>query len=62
MKLLETEIVEQLRKKEHELGTISTVTLIEVLRGVKEQKITEVKKLLEEGFMVINLDNKIIQI
>lgn len=38
MKLLDTEtIVEQLRKKEHEFGAISIITLIEVLRGVKEQ-------------------------
>ncbi|MEM2958473.1 MAG: type II toxin-antitoxin system VapC family toxin [Candidatus Jordarchaeaceae archaeon] len=40
---------------------MSIITLIEVLRGVKEQKIPEVKKLLEESFMVINLNNKIVQ-
>ncbi|MEM3594868.1 MAG: hypothetical protein QXS27_09055 [Candidatus Jordarchaeaceae archaeon] len=44
MKLLDTEtIVEQLRKKEYEFRAIPIITLIEALRGVKEQKTPEIK-------------------
>lgn len=34
---------------------------MEVLRGVEEQKRPEVKKLLEESFIIINLNNKIFE-
>nr|MDO8080142.1 hypothetical protein [Candidatus Freyarchaeota archaeon] len=52
MKLLDTEtIVELLRKREHEFGAVSIITLMEVLRVVEIQKRTEVKELLEESFI-----------
>lgn len=34
---------------------------MEVLRGVKSEKRTEVKELLEESFFFINLNNKIVE-
>jgi len=62
MKLLDTDaIVELLRRKRYEAGAISIITLIEVLRGVKAEKRREVKRLLEESFDVLTLDNKVIE-
>ncbi|MEM2322822.1 MAG: type II toxin-antitoxin system VapC family toxin [Candidatus Bathyarchaeia archaeon] len=43
-----------------EPGSISVITLIEVLRGVKPEKRDKVKKLLEESFEVLPLSNEVI--
>ncbi|MEM2815567.1 MAG: PIN domain-containing protein [Candidatus Bathyarchaeia archaeon] len=62
MNLLDTDvIIEMLRKKEYESGAISLITLIEVLRGLKAEKRPEVKRLLEESFTLLNIDNKTIE-
>lgn len=61
MKLLDTDIlIENIRKNVFETGSISVVTLIEVLRGVKPEKRDRVKKLLEESFEVLSLSNEVI--
>jgi predicted nucleic acid-binding protein len=61
MKLLDTDIVlEMLRERRHEVGAISIVTLIEILRGLETGKRTKIKELLEESFSVQGLDNEII--
>lgn len=61
MNILDTDaIIELLRKKTYEAGYISIITLIEVLRGVQDEIRMDVKKLLEESFDMINLDNKVI--
>jgi len=54
-------VIEMLKHKSHSPGTISPLTLLEVLRGVESKKRTRVKHLLEESFSVINLDNSIIE-
>jgi predicted nucleic acid-binding protein len=51
-------VVRFIRRGEVEEGAISVITLIEVLRGVPEEKRGEVKTLLEESFGVLDLDNK----
>jgi len=62
MKVLDTSIVVELvRKRRYEAGAISIITLIEVFRGVKAEKRSEVKKLLEEAFKVLTLDNTVIE-
>ncbi|MFQ6065248.1 MAG: type II toxin-antitoxin system VapC family toxin [Candidatus Bathyarchaeia archaeon] len=62
MNLLDTEIlVELLRERRYEVGVISIITLIEVLRGLKAEKSSEVKGLLEESFNVLTIDNKVIK-
>ena len=62
MNLLDTDIIiELLRKKTHEAGAISIITLIEVLRGPDPRKIPKVKELLEESFTLLNLDNEAIE-
>lgn len=61
MKLLDTSIlVENLRRGVFEPGAISVITLIEVLRGVKQEKRGMVKDLLEESFEVLPLSNEAI--
>ena len=61
MNLLDTSIIiELIREKRYEHGAISVVTLIEVVRGVNEDKTNEIKELLEQSFNLLNLDNKVI--
>ena len=61
MNMLDTDaIIELLRKKRYEAGCFSIVTLVEVLRGIGDESRLEVKKLLEESFDVINIDNKVV--
>ena len=62
MNLLDTDIIiETLQKKEYITGAISPITLIEILRGIETKKRPKVKKLLEESFSLLNIDNKIIE-
>jgi predicted nucleic acid-binding protein len=58
MKLFDTSVlVEQIRKGVFESGAISIMTLIEVLRGVPQGKRERVKRLLEESYEVLGLNN-----
>jgi len=62
MNLLDTDIiVELLRKRKYETGAVSTITLIEVLRGLKPEKSAKVKELIEESFNILTIDNKVIK-
>ncbi len=62
MNLFDTDIIiEMLRKKEYEGGAISPITLIEILRGVEAGKRPKVKRLLEESFTLLSIDNKTIE-
>jgi tRNA(fMet)-specific endonuclease VapC len=62
MNLLDTDVlIEMLREKRHEVGTISTISLIEVLRGIEAKKRPKTKQLLEESFDLLNIDNPIIE-
>jgi len=61
MKLFDTSaLIEQLREGIFERGAISAITLIEVLRGAPEEKRIKVKKLLEEAYNVLGIDNDVI--
>lgn len=61
MNLLDTDIIlELLHEKRHEIGAISIITLIEILRGIEDKKRIKVKDLLEESFSVQRLDNETI--
>jgi predicted nucleic acid-binding protein len=62
LNLLDTNIIiEMLKKKTFSVGAISTITLIEILRGIEPKKRPMAKQLLEESFTVRNLDNRIIE-
>jgi len=61
MNLLDTDVIlEMLRERRHEVGAISIITIIEILRGLESGKRAKVKGLLEESFNVQGLDNEII--
>jgi len=62
MNLLDTDaVIELLHEKKYEVGAISIITLIKVLRGLEAEKRAQIKKLLEESFNVQGLDNEIIE-
>jgi tRNA(fMet)-specific endonuclease VapC len=62
MNLLDTDIIlEMIKEKKHATGAISTITLIEILRGIETKKRPKVKELLEESFNPLNIDNKTIE-
>ena len=62
MNLLDTDtILELLRERRHEVGAISIITLIEILRGLEAGKRAKVKELLEESFNVQGLDDEIVE-
>ncbi|MCW4035585.1 MAG: type II toxin-antitoxin system VapC family toxin [Candidatus Bathyarchaeota archaeon] len=61
MKLLDTDaVIDQLRRREHEPGWISVITLIEVLRGIPEGKRRRAKELIDESYDTLSLDNEAI--
>ncbi|HID18704.1 TPA: type II toxin-antitoxin system VapC family toxin [Candidatus Bathyarchaeota archaeon] len=63
MTLLDTSVIlDLLRKKRYEAGSISVITLIEILGGIGVEKRAKVKELLEESFTVLSLDNKVIEV
>jgi len=62
MSLLDTGVIlDLLRKRRYEAGSISVITLIEILGGIKTEKRAKAKKLLEESFTVLGLDNRVIE-
>jgi len=63
MNLLDTDaVIELLHQKKYEVGAISIITLIEVLRGLEAGKRAQVKRMLEESFKVQGLDNQVIEV
>ena len=62
MNLLDTgAVIDNMEKNNYFTAIISTITLIEVLRGIENQKRLSAKQLLEESFSILNLDNSIIE-
>ncbi|AJB41613.1 MAG: type II toxin-antitoxin system VapC family toxin [Thermofilum sp.] len=60
-RLIDTSVlVDNLKTGVFEEGVLSVITLIEVLRGVPEEKRESVKSLLEESYGMLNLDNRTI--
>lgn len=61
MRLIDSDaLIEGIRRGAADEGTISIITLLEVLRGVDEAKRSEVKELLEESYQVEGLDNDVV--
>lgn len=62
MNLLDTGIIiKMLRTKEQRQGIISIITFAEVLRGIDTQKRPVLKRLLEESYAVVNLDDAVVE-
>ena len=49
-----------IRKGEFIEGSLSVITVIEILRGVKPDIREKVRKLIEESFEIIHVGNKVI--
>jgi len=62
MNLLDTTVVlELLESRKYRAGSISIVTILEILRGLEAGKREKVKELLEESFQVLALDNEVVK-
>jgi predicted nucleic acid-binding protein len=62
MNLLDTGVVIEIIENADLSGAISQFTLFEFLRGIDDKKRPIVKRLLEENFMVLNIDDNIIEV
>jgi tRNA(fMet)-specific endonuclease VapC len=51
-----------LKKDNYAPALISPITLIEVLRGIEDNKRLQVRQLLQESYSILNLDNSIIEV
>jgi len=61
MRLLDTGIViESIRENRLVPGAISVITLLEILRGVEDDKRRNMKVLMEEAYHIEPLDNAVI--
>ncbi len=61
MSLIDSDaLIEDIRQGTIREGTISVITLLEVLRGVPDAKRREVKELLEASYHVKGLDNEVV--
>jgi predicted nucleic acid-binding protein len=50
-----------LKKDSYAPAVISSVTLMEVLRGIADNKRLQVRQLLEESYSILSLDNSVIE-
>ena len=61
MSLIDSDaLINDIKKGTIREGTISVITLLEVLRGVPDAKRREVKELLEASYHVKGLDNEVV--
>ncbi len=62
MNLLDTGIViDNMETNNYAPAVISSITVIEILRGIEDKKRLQIRQLLEESFSVLNLNNNIIE-
>ena len=62
MNLLDTGIIiDNMETDNYGPAIISSITLLEVLRGIEDKKRLQIRQLLEESFSVLNLNNSIIE-
>ena len=61
MNLLDTGVIIDIIEKNDASGIISQFTLFEILRGIDDTKRPSAKQLLEESFIVLNIDDSIIE-
>ena len=62
MILLDTGVViDNLDQDNYMSAAISTITILEILRGIEDKKRFSTKQLLKESYTVLNLDDEIIE-
>ncbi|MEM0376638.1 MAG: hypothetical protein QXI90_02525 [Thermofilum sp.] len=63
MKLIDTSwLIEILGKRAFEEGAVSIITLVELLRGVPAGKHGAVRKLLQESFGILGIDDRVVEV
>ncbi|MEM0336099.1 MAG: type II toxin-antitoxin system VapC family toxin [Thermofilum sp.] len=63
MKLIDTSwLIEILGKKAFEESAVSIITLVELLRGVPAGKHGAVRKLLQESFGILGIDDRVVEV
>ncbi len=61
MTLIDSDVViDDIQRGATHAGAISTITLLEILRGVDEGKRRAVKELLEQNYEVFGIDNEVV--
>lgn len=55
-------IIDMIRGGEYRYGSVSIISLIEILRVVKGEKRSRVKALFEETFNIYPIDNRVVEI
>jgi len=62
MNLLDTgTVIDNMESNNYAPAFISSITLMEVLRGIEDKKRLQIRQLLEDSFSVLNLNNNIIE-
>jgi len=62
MNLLDSGVlIDNMETNNYAPAKISSITLIEVLRGIEDKKRLQIRQLLEESFSILNLNNNIIE-
>jgi tRNA(fMet)-specific endonuclease VapC len=62
MNLLDSGVlIDNMETNNYAPAIISSITLIEVLRGIEDKKRLQIRQLLEESFSILNLNNSIIE-
>ncbi len=63
MNLLDTGVViDNFAEDNYSSAAISTITLLEILRGLDEKKRASTNRLLRESYVVVNLDDDVIEV
>jgi predicted nucleic acid-binding protein len=61
MNLIDSDaVIDDIQRGTTDTGAISIITLLEILRGVDEEKRRMVKELLEQNYEVYRIDNDVI--
>ena len=55
-------IIDMIRSGEYRYGSISIISLIEILRGIGGGKRSRVKALFEEVFNIYTIDNRVVEV
>jgi len=62
MKLLDTNVVlDNIDQDNYAPAVISTITVVEVLRGLENKKRLSTRQLLKESYTIMNLDDEVIE-
>ena len=63
MNLLDTSVViDNIEEGNYSPAVISTITMLEILRGLEDKKRSPTRQLLKESYVILNLDDGIVEV